>query len=65
MIELVLVVFLLSMAVMATVAVKVGMKAVDFIEAARRHHRTLEEGQREIIRLLSGPDREPGGSGDQ
>ena len=62
MIELVLVVFLLSMAVMATVAVKVGMKAVDFIEDARRHYRTLEEGQRELIRLLgSGEEEERGG----
>ncbi len=63
MIELVLVVFLLSMAVTATVAVKVGMKAVDYIEDARRHHRTLEEGQREIIKLLSGKDR--AGTGDE
>ncbi len=52
MIELVLVVFLLAMAVMTTVAVKVGMKAVDFIEDFRRKYQALEEGQREIIRLL-------------
>ncbi len=52
MIELVLVVFLLSITVIATVAVKVGMKAVDFLEEARRHYQTLEEGQRELIRLL-------------
>lgn len=64
MIELVLVVFLLAMAVMATVAVKVGMKAVDFIEDARRHHRALEEGQREIIKLLSGKARDGNGDGD-
>lgn len=55
MIELVLVVFLLAMAVMATVAVKVGMKTVDFIDAACLHYRALEEGQKEIIRLLSVP----------
>ncbi len=60
MIELVLVVFLLAMAVMATVAVKVGMKAVDFIEAAHLHHRALEDGQKEIIRLLGGPGRKEG-----
>jgi len=65
MIELVLVVFLLTMAVMATVAVKVGMKAVDFIEDARSHYRTLEEGQREMIRLLSGAERGRDGAGER
>jgi hypothetical protein len=62
MIELVLVVFLLAMAVMATVAVKVGMKAVDFIDATYLHYRTLEEGQKEVIRLLTVVAREEGGS---
>ena len=58
MIELVLVVFLVSVAVVATVVVKVGMKAVDFIEATYRFYDRLEQGQREIIRLLGerGPD---------
>lgn len=57
MIELVLVVFLLSIAVIATVAVKVGMKAVDFLEEARRHYQSLEEGQRELISLLKDSNR--------
>ncbi len=60
MIELVLVVFLLAMVVMATVVVKVGMKAVDFIEAADDHYRAIEGGQKEIIRLLGGLVREGG-----
>ncbi len=64
MIELVLVVFLLSMAVMATVAVKVGMKAVDFIEDARRHYQTLEDGQRELISLLKAAGRMESEGGD-
>lgn len=57
MIELVLVVFLLSIAVIATVAVKVGMKAVDFIDDSRRHYQSLEEGQRELISLLKDSSR--------
>lgn len=53
MIELVLVVFLLSVAVMATMAVKVGMKAVDFVDATYKFYERIEEDQREIIRLLN------------
>ena len=56
MIELVLVVFLLSVAVMATMAVKVGMKAVDFIDATYKFYERIEEGQRETIRLLKDKD---------
>ncbi len=56
MIELVLVVFLLSVAVMATMAVKVGMKAVDFIETTYKFYERIEGEQKEIIRLLG--DRE-------
>jgi hypothetical protein len=52
MIELVLVVFLLSVAVMATMAVKVGMKAVDFVDATYKFYDRIEEEQKEIIRLL-------------
>jgi len=52
MIELVLVVFLLSVAVMATMAVKVGMKAVDFVDATYKFYDRIEEEQREIIQLL-------------
>lgn len=53
MIELVLVVFLLSVAVMATMAVKVGIKAVDFVDATYKFYERIEEDQREIIRLLN------------
>lgn len=56
MIELVLVVFLLSVAVVATMAVKVGMKAVDFIEATYLFYGRLEQGQKEIIQLLGERD---------
>ena len=52
MIELVLVVFLLSVAVMATMAVKVGMKVVDFVDATYKFYDRVEEEQKEIIRLL-------------
>ncbi len=52
MIELVLVVFLLSVAVMATMAVKVGMKAVDFVDATYKFYDRIEAEQKEIIRLL-------------
>ena len=52
MIELVLVVFLLSVAVMATMAVKVGMKAVDFVDATYKFYDRIEEEQKEIIQLL-------------
>jgi hypothetical protein len=56
MIELVLVVFLLSVAVMATMAVKVGMKAVDFIDATYKFYDRIEGEQQEIIRLLKDKD---------
>jgi len=46
------VVFLLSVAVMATMAVKVGMKAVDFVDATYKFYDRIEEEQKEIIRLL-------------
>jgi len=52
MIELVLVVFLVGVAAVTTVAVKVGLKLVDFIEDARRFQRGVESRQDEIIRLL-------------
>ncbi|MCX6349535.1 MAG: hypothetical protein NTV79_08580 [Candidatus Aureabacteria bacterium] len=52
MIELVLVVFLVGVAAVTTVAVKVGLKIVDFIEETRRFQRGVESRQDEIIRLL-------------
>lgn len=52
MIELVLVVFLISVAVMATMAVKIGIKAVDFVDATYKFYSRVEEDQKEIIRLL-------------
>jgi hypothetical protein len=52
MIELVLVVFLLSVAVMATMMVKVGMKAVDFVDATYKFYDRIEAEQKEIIQLL-------------
>jgi len=54
MIELVLVVFLVSVAAVATIALKVGLKAIDFIEATYGFYRRIEEQQKEIIRLLGG-----------
>ncbi|MFH1037145.1 MAG: hypothetical protein V1789_00560 [PVC group bacterium] len=56
MIELVLVVFLLSIAVMATVTVKVGMKAVDFMEATYRFYERQDNAQKQIIELLRRKD---------
>ncbi len=56
MIELVLVVFLLSVAVMATVMVKVGIKAVDFMEATYRFYERQDEAQKQIIELLRRED---------
>jgi len=56
MIELVLVVFLLSIAVMATVAVKVGMKAVDFMEVTYRFYERQDDAQKQIIELLRRKD---------
>jgi len=61
MIELVLVVFLLSVAVMATMAVKVGMKAVDFVDETYKFYDRIEAEQKEIIQLLK--DRTAGKDG--
>ncbi len=52
MIETVLVVFLLLVAIVATMAIKVGVKAVDFIEATYKFYDRVEKQQEEIIRSL-------------
>jgi len=52
MIETVLVIFLLLVAIVATMAIKVGIKAVDFIEATYKFYDRVEQQQEEIIRLL-------------
>jgi len=51
-IEIVLVVFLFMVAVTATVAVKVGFRAVDFIVEARRILEKLERDQERILKIL-------------
>lgn len=63
MIELVLIVFLISMAAIATMAVKVGIKAVDFIEDTRVFFREIKGRQDEIIRLLK--DKKSHSSGEK
>ena len=57
MIELVLIVFLISVALVATMAIKVGMKAVDFIEDTRGFYQKFSDQQERIIRLLETEDR--------
>ena len=52
MIETVLVIFLLLVAIVATMAIKVGIKAVDFIEATYKFYDRVEKQQEEIIRIL-------------
>lgn len=52
MIETVLVVFLLLVAIVATMAIKVGVRAVDFIEATYKFYDRIEKQQEEIIQLL-------------
>jgi hypothetical protein len=52
MIETVLVVFLLLVAIVATMAIKVGVKAVDFIEATYRFYDRVEARQEKILRAL-------------
>jgi hypothetical protein len=52
MIETVLVVFLLLVAIVATMAIKVGVKAVDFIEATYKFYGRVEKQQEEILRTL-------------
>lgn len=50
MIELVLVVFLVSVAVVATMSIKVGMKAIDFVEATYKFYERVDARQDEIVR---------------
>jgi len=52
MIETVLVVFLLLVAIVATMAIKVGVKAVDFIEATYKFYDRVEKQQEDIIKSL-------------
>ena len=52
MIELLMIVFLVSVAVVATVAVKVGLKAIDFVEATYKFYERVDKRQEEIVRLL-------------
>ena len=52
MIETVLVIFLLLVAIVATMAIKVGIKAVDFIEATYKFYDRVEKQQEEIILIL-------------
>lgn len=59
MIEVVLIVFLVSVAAVATVTVKVGLKAIDFIEATYGFYNRVEAQQKEIIRLLQGSEFPP------
>jgi len=59
MIELVLVVFLISIVLVATAVVKVGLKAVDFIEATYKFYERVEKQQQEIIRLLESNESGP------
>lgn len=52
MIELVLIVFLLGVAVVTTIAVKVGFRLVDYLEDSRQAQAAAEKQREEIIRLL-------------
>lgn len=52
MIELVLIVFLVGVAVVTTIAVKVGLRLVDYLEDSRRSQNEAEKQRAEIIRLL-------------
>jgi len=65
-IEIVLVLFLVLTGLVATVAVKVGFRAVDFISEARLTLERLERRQEEILEILAPPPVEkkrPGGEG--
>ncbi|HOO77907.1 MAG TPA: hypothetical protein PLI51_05325 [bacterium] len=61
MIEVVLIVFLLLVALTATVAVKVGFRAIDYMAETRARLKRLEEGQE---RLLGGRGVEKDGEPD-
>lgn len=52
MIELVLIVFLIGVAAVTTVSVKVGLRLVDYLEDSRRAQAAAEKQREEIIRLL-------------
>ena len=52
MIELVLIVFLVGVAAVTTVAVKVGLRLVDYLKDSRRVQAEAEKQRAEIIRLL-------------
>ncbi len=52
MIELVLIVFLVGVAAVTTIAVKVGLRLVDYLEDSRRAQGEAEKQRAEIIRLL-------------
>ena len=60
MIELVLIVFLISAAVVATMAIKVGIRAIDFIEDTREFYAKMEEKQDRIISLLETEEEDHG-----
>jgi hypothetical protein len=52
MIELVLIVFLIGVAAVTTVAVKVGFRLVDYLDESRQSQAAAAKQREEIIRLL-------------
>ena len=52
MVELVLVVFLICMATLATMAIRVGLKMIDFMQFITVSIKKIEARQDEIVRLL-------------
>lgn len=64
-IEIVLVLFLVLTGLVATVAVKVGFRAVDFISEARLALERLGRRQEEILEILASPPAEKKRPGEE